>query len=278
MSDEETPHSSVENQTASRTQVSHYLTANASMGSIPVAFSILATYVSAMTILGTPAEVYQFGIQSFISGFGYCVPPIIGAYITLPFLAKLNILRVFEYIQLRYQSNSARSVGMVCYALKNLSACALFILGPSTALSLLVNMNQNISIAIICVIGTFYTCIGGIKAVIWTDLFQLCVMFASLVFIIGKGVYDLGGVGNLISINQQDGRLNLIDFDPDPFKRQSFWSLFFGSWISPCVRIASIKTCSSATRPLEITRKHGSQFSSTCPEPSSSWSYAPHAV
>jgi sodium-coupled monocarboxylate transporter 8/12 len=214
-----------------RTQVSHYLTANATMGYIPVAFSILATYISTTTLLGTPAEVYQYGIQSFIAAFGYCIPPLIGAYVTLPFLANLKILSVFEYIQLRYKSNSVRSVGMICYSLKNLSACALFILGPSTALSLLVNMDQNVSIAIICVIGTFYTCIGGIKAVIWTDLFQLCIMFASLLFIIGKGLYDLGGVGQLVSINQHGGRLNLFDFDPDPFKRQSFWSLFFGCWI-----------------------------------------------
>jgi sodium-coupled monocarboxylate transporter 8/12 len=213
-----------------QTQVSNYLTANASMSSIPVAFSILATYTSTTSILGTPAEVYQYGVQVIVSGLGYSMPSIIAAYVTLPFLAKLNIISVFEYIQKRYDTNTVRTVGMLSYALKNSSACALFILGPSTALSLLLGMDQNVSIGLICVIGTFYTCVGGIRAVIWTDMFQLCVMLASILSVIGKGVYDVGGVNEIWSLNERGGRLNFLDFDPNPLKRQSFWSLFFGCW------------------------------------------------
>ena len=56
-------------------------------------------------------------------------------------------------------------------------------------------------------------------------------MFSSLFFIVIKGIYDIGGFGNLIKINYEGGRLDLFDFNPDPFVRQSFWSLFFGMMV-----------------------------------------------
>lgn len=66
------------------------------------------------------------------------------------------------------------------------------------------------------------------KAVIWTDLFQAMVMLVTVVMIVVKGVHDVGGVASFWEINKQGGRLNLFDFNPDPFVRQSFWSLYFG--------------------------------------------------
>jgi Na+/proline symporter len=106
-------------------------------------------------------------------------------------------------------------------------ASAMFVLGPSTALSLFLKLDSNISIAAMCVIGTFYTCIGGIKAVIWTDFFQASVMIISLLLVIIKGMADIG-VERVWEINSDGGRLNLFDFRPNPFLRQTFWSLYLG--------------------------------------------------
>lgn len=70
--------------------------------------------------------------------------------------------------------------------------------------------------------------IGGIKAVIWTDAFQMVIMFAGMLAVIVKGIIDVGGVGNLFDINSDGERLNFFIFNPDPFIRQSFWSLILG--------------------------------------------------
>ena len=56
-------------------------------------------------------------------------------------------------------------------------------------------------------------------------------MFAGVATIISKGVYDIGGFGELWKINYQNGRINFFDFDPNPFIRQSFWSLVIGNLI-----------------------------------------------
>ena len=59
-------------------QTMEYLTANKSMSAFPIALSILATFFSSSSLLGFPAEVYQYGIQYWIIVFGVCLVPLIG--------------------------------------------------------------------------------------------------------------------------------------------------------------------------------------------------------
>jgi hypothetical protein len=59
-------------------RVTDYLTGNASMGPLPISFSLLASFFSTNTVLGTPAEIYQYGIQNWIIGLGFAMPPIYG--------------------------------------------------------------------------------------------------------------------------------------------------------------------------------------------------------
>ncbi len=148
-----------------------------------------------------------------------------GAFITGPFFAKLKIDSLFEYIEMRYKTNAVRLVAMTFYLIKSYIGCAIYILGPSTVLNLILGLETYESIALIFTITTFYTCIGGIKAVIWTDLFQAIIMVLFLSVLVGKGIADAGGLSEIIRISGENGRLNLFEFNPDPFVRQSFWSL-----------------------------------------------------
>ena len=137
-------------------------------------------------------------------------------------------MSVFEYFELRFGSKRVRLVGMACYVIRTIFATSLYIYGPGSALIALTNLDEKISITIIGLIATLYTAIGGIKAVIWTDFYQTIIMIASLVIIVAKGLYDIGGLENMWQINLYGGRLQLFDFNPDPFIRQSFWSQTIG--------------------------------------------------
>ena len=73
-----------------------FLMANQSMRSLPVALSVLASFFSASTLLGTPAEVYEYGTQYWISVFGAMLAPVTGALLFGPMFFKLKVVSVFQ--------------------------------------------------------------------------------------------------------------------------------------------------------------------------------------
>ena len=142
------------------TEMNEYLIANKSMSALPIGLSLLASFFSATSILGFPAEVYQYGIQFWVMVIGISVPPILGAFIAGPMFARLKVTSVFEYLQLRYDSTTVRLIGVGCYFVRCLVGCSVFIFGPSTALTALTNLSSEWAVTIIGAVATFYTTIG----------------------------------------------------------------------------------------------------------------------
>jgi Na+/proline symporter len=139
---------------------------------------------------------------------------------------------MFEYIELRYDTNLVRLISMGCYVLRSFISSSVYILGPSTALSLILGVETYVSILICISIGTFYTCLGGIKAVVWTDLFQAMIMLLFIGILLGKGIAEAGGVAEIIKVSDRDGRINFFNFSIDPTTRQTFWSMLANSLAS----------------------------------------------
>ncbi len=209
-------------------KLAEYQSAKSSMGILPITLSLMASSFSATSLVGNPTEVYQYGIDQWILAFGYATPPLLGAFVFGPFFARIDSKTVFEYIMIRYKSKHVKLIANICYMLRTFMATGFITLGPATAISYIMNLDQNISIATIGFIGTFYTAVGGMKAVIWTDVFQSNVMLVSVGLIVVKGIVDVDGFANFWRINEKGGRLNLFKLDADPFIRQSFWSYYFG--------------------------------------------------
>ncbi len=92
-------------------------------------------------------------------------------------------------------------------------------------------MDELVSIVLVGCIGTFYTACGGLRAVLWTDLFQTTIMIGNNLLIVIKGTVDAGDISKVFQINEKVGRFNMLEFDPDPFLRHSSWSLYFGAAI-----------------------------------------------
>ena len=156
------------NETEPKSKTNDYLIASSSISALPIAFSLLASFYSATALLGMPAEIYQYGIQYWIVVFAMIITPIIGAYVTGPLFSKIDALSIFEYLEVRFESKKARQIGMAFYVIRNAISSAIFMYGPATSLSYLTNLDEKIAISFIGVIGTFYTTIGGLRAVIWT--------------------------------------------------------------------------------------------------------------
>ena len=208
--------------------------ASKSMSTLPMTLSLVASFMSAITLLGTPAEMYVSGTQYAVLALSYPFVMAGTAYIFLPVYTSLDITTSYEYLELRF-SKPVRLLGSACFTLQMVLYMAIVVYAPALALSQVTGFNLDVACFVIFAVCIFYTAIGGIKAVIWTDVFQATCMFGSFLAIIIKGNYDAGGATTVWDRNYQSGRVELFNFDPDLRRRHTFWGLLVGgffTWIS----------------------------------------------
>ncbi|XP_069103840.1 sodium-dependent multivitamin transporter-like [Argopecten irradians] len=202
------------------------------MATLPVALSLLVTYESGIIMLGIPAEVYLYGMQWYMSVLGFLVANLLTYHLILPSQWKLNITSIFQYFELRYNSRGIRLFVTILSLLGMVNFLGNVVFVPAITLEVIADISMEISIIALMGIVLLYTIIGGFTAVIWTDVFQAILMFGGLFAIIIKGTIEVGGVASTWSKITESGRFNMLDFNPDPTIRQSFWSLFVGSAIA----------------------------------------------
>ncbi|XP_050398733.1 sodium-coupled monocarboxylate transporter 1 isoform X1 [Patella vulgata] len=208
-----------------------FLMASRSLGIIPVSVSILVSFMSAILILGTPAEMY-------VEGTGYCVyligmifAIVIAAITFVPLLYSLKLTSSFEYLQYRFNSKAAKLTGTCIMIIQQILYMGVASYAPSTALEAVTGFPVWATIITVGLVATFYTSLGGMKAVIWTDVFQSSIMLAGLLAIVIQGSIVVGGMTEVWNINDAWGRIDFFDFNPDPTQRHSFWSLVVGGTI-----------------------------------------------
>lgn len=210
-----------------KTTSKEFLTGARSMTAVPVALSLTASFMSAVTILGTPADVYRFGAMYGIFAISYALVVIICAEIFLPVFYRLNITSTYEYLELRF-NRSVRILGTVIFIIEMILYTGIVIYAPALALNQVSGFNLWGAMVATGLVCTFYCTMGGLKAVIWTDAFQIIIMVAGFIAVIIRGVVVQGGIQTIINDTYHGGRLNFWDFDPHPLRRHTFWTIVIG--------------------------------------------------
>ncbi|XP_059139448.1 sodium-coupled monocarboxylate transporter 1-like [Physella acuta] len=241
---------------------SEYLVGGRSMSFIPVAISLLVSFESSIMMLGLPAEAYVYGMQLLMGNIGTLISQLLTIHLVVPLLHPLKITSAYEYLELRFQSRWVRLLGTLMGMLTYVWYMGIVLFGPAVALEAVTGFSLWNSIVTISLVSVIYTSIGGLKAVVWTDVFQAFVMYAGIFSILIKGTIEAGGAKNVWDIAERGGRFNFFNFDPDPRTRHTFFNLFFGSIIrgfglgfnqSTVQRISSTKTQLEAKKMLLIT-------------------------
>ncbi|CAH1274556.1 SLC5A6 [Branchiostoma lanceolatum] len=204
-----------------------YLMADRSMFSLPVAISVLASFLSAVTILGLPSEIFVFGVQYWMVIWCYFITIPVTAIFFIPVFHGLGLTSAYEYLEQRF-SMSLRVVAACLFIVQNTFYIAVILYAPALALETVTKFAVWKTVLITGIVCTIYTSLGGMKAVIYTDVFNFCVLFVSLVTIVVMGTVRAGGLGRVWEINANHSHLNFFDFDGDPTARLSFWSLVIG--------------------------------------------------
>ncbi|XP_005532783.2 PREDICTED: sodium-dependent multivitamin transporter [Pseudopodoces humilis] len=207
--------------------VQEFLLANRDMGCLPVALSLLASFQSAVAILGVPAEIFRFGTEYWFLGCSYFLGLLIPAHIFIPVFYRLRITSTYEYLELRF-NKTVRVFGTVTFIFQMVIYMGVVLYAPALALNAVTGFDLWSAVLTMGLVCTLYTTLGGLKAVIWTDVFQTLVMLAGQVAVIVVGAWRVGGMARVWHVAEQEGKISGIDLDPNPLERHTFWSLAVG--------------------------------------------------
>ncbi len=215
-----------------------YFLAGRSIGSVIIAMTILASLFSGISFLAAPSEGYANGPIFYLVTLGFFVATPLTTLVFLPFYYNSRFFTAYQYLEERF-SVHLRTLASASFVIRVLLWLAAATYAPALALEQATGMPLWFTILCTGVLTTLYTTFGGMRAVIWTDVMQLVVLFGGQVAIILVAVTKVpGGWGQVIELGQQGGRLDL-SLSPDPTVRLTLWGLLIGAAFMHLVQMAT---------------------------------------
>ncbi|XP_072338351.1 sodium/iodide cotransporter [Scyliorhinus torazame] len=211
-----------------------FFTGGRQMPAVPVGLSLSASFMSAVQVLGVPVEAYSYGAKFIQMCLGQTLNAVLTAYLFLPIFYRLRVTSTYEYLELRF-SKGVRLCGTIQFTAATVLYTGIVIYAPSLILNQVTGLNIWASLLSTGIICTFYTTVGGMKAVVWTDVFQVIIMMSGFIAIMIRGTYLVGGTDRVWETAYNGSRINFGDFDPDPRRRYTFWTFVVGGtilWLS----------------------------------------------
>ncbi|VDM55216.1 unnamed protein product [Angiostrongylus costaricensis] len=196
------------------------------MPPIPVALSLLTTFLSGILMLGVPAEMFQRGVQIWLNFVVGMLSSLITSSVFLPVFHKMKCTCLHEYFIHRYNSTLIRQLFSSLFLCFIIMYMSIVIYAPAVALSPVLRIHKWWLVLIFGLITTLYTCIGGLKAVVWSDSLQAVLMYGGVFTLIVQGLRHpkVGGLARVWRIAVESGRTSeLFRFDPRIDQYNSVW-------------------------------------------------------
>ncbi|XP_071434036.1 sodium/iodide cotransporter isoform X2 [Pithys albifrons albifrons] len=184
-----------------------FFTGGRRMSALPVGLSLSASFMSAIQVLGVPAEAYRYGAKFLWMCMAQLINTLLTAQLFLPVFYRLGLTSTYEYLERRF-SRSVRLCGTLQYVVATMLYTGIVIYAPALILNQVTGLDIWASLLSTGAICTFYTTIGGMKAVIWTDVFQVFVMLSGFIAIVIRGVLLVGGPAKVLGIAANSSRVN----------------------------------------------------------------------
>lgn len=207
---------------------SQFFVGGRAMSWLPVAISVIASDTSAITLLGNPGYTYarDIGLISYI--LSYSVAAWLVILLFLPFYCRLKMFTAYEYLEKRFDVRVRTVISLLFLFIRG-AHVSIAIYAPAIILSMMSGLPLHISVVLMGVVTTVYTALGGIRAVIWTDVIQFSIVISSIVITFVLTILRVdGGVSAIWSVGSEFGKWRLFDFSWDLTSDVSFWGMFLG--------------------------------------------------
>jgi Na+/proline symporter len=211
-------------------QVEGYFLANRSLPWWAVGLSVMATQLSAITLVGTTGQGYADGMRFVQFYFGLPIAMIILSVTLVPFFYRARVYTAYEYLETRFDLKT-RTMASVLFLLSRGMSCGAIVAAPAVILSIILGWNLTLTILAIGLPTILYTMVGGVQAVTWTDVKQMAVIVGGLLAGVAAlliGMPESIGLGDALKVAGAAGRLQAIDFTFDVRQTYTFWSGLLG--------------------------------------------------
>jgi SSS family transporter len=195
-----------------------------------VGLSVMATQLSAITLVGTTGQGYVDGMRFVQFYFGLPVAMIILSVTLVPFFHRARVYTAYEYLEHRFDVKT-RALTSGLFLLSRAGSCGVIIAAPAVILSIVLGWDLAFTVLLIGLPTIVYTMLGGVQAVTWTDVKQMGVIVAGVFAAVGvlvAGLPDDVGLGGALHLAGATGRLRSVDFRFDLRETYTFWSGLIG--------------------------------------------------
>ena len=202
-----------------------FMTAGGSLSGWVVGLSIVGTYVSSISFLANPGKSYHANWNPWVFGLSLPLAAWIATKFFVPFYRKSKHISAYHHLEQRF-GPWARTYGASIYVLLQLGRMGTILYLMALPLHHFLAWPIWTVITFMGVLVIFYTLIGGIEVVIWTDVVQTIVLVCGAVTVVVILILRMpGGLGEIISIAGQHGKFSLGSFGPSLFE-STFWVVF----------------------------------------------------
>jgi Na+/proline symporter len=208
-----------------------YFLAGRAMPWWAIGLSVMATQASAITMIGTTGQGWHEGMRFIQFYLALPLAMIILAYTAVPLYHRLQVSTAYEYLGIRFDGKTRILSAFLFLVLRGLSV-GFVIYTPSLVLAKVFNLPLAPMILFMGGVAVVYTSLGGLEAVIRTDVKQMSVMIlglvVALVFLVAKMPHGVG-LTDAVGLAAEAGRLKMIDLSWDPSEKYTLWSSLLGA-------------------------------------------------
>ncbi|MBT5901824.1 MAG: sodium:solute symporter [Opitutaceae bacterium] len=187
--------------------------------------SLYATGTSAISFIAIPALSFRtdwlYLSQQCVGVFGL----LFVAYKIIPMIRRLNLISIYNYLEIRFHPSIRLMASALVILFQLVGRLSVVLYLPALAIASVTGANVVMCIVLMGIVTTIYTLIGGMKAVIWTDVIQVFVMVGGALFAIGYVIVGVdGGITEIISIANAEDKAKLFDLSWD-FATPTIWAI-----------------------------------------------------
>ncbi|MCK9480365.1 MAG: sodium:solute symporter [Bacteroidia bacterium] len=197
-----------------------------------IMFSVMATQASAITFLSAPGQAFTDGMRFVQYYFGLPLAMIVVSAVLVPAYHKLKVITAYEFLEQRFDVK-VRVFTAFLFLLQRGLATGLTIYAPALVMSSLLGWNIYLTCALTGLLVVIYTLSGGAKAVAQTQLHQMIVILAGMLFagyMIFKLMPDDIGFMETLHISGKTGKLNALVTTFDLNDKYNLWSGLLGGF------------------------------------------------